>query len=99
MLAIRDDGRVVGSVSGGCIEDDLIDRVRREGITRARPEIVTYGVTADEAHRFGLPCGGTIQLAVEPLAGASWIGPLLSRLANRELVARRVNLATVGGHA
>lgn len=94
MLAIRDDGRVVGSVSGGCIEDDLIDRVRREGITRTRPEIVTYGVTADEAHRFGLPCGGTIQLAVEPLVGARWMGALLARLANRELVARRVNVAT-----
>lgn len=94
MLAIRDDGRVVGSVSGGCIEDDLIDRVRREGITRTRPEIVTYGVTADEAHRFGLPCGGTIQLAVEPLFGARWMGSLLDRLAKRELVARRVNVAT-----
>ncbi|PLP96799.1 XdhC family protein [Cupriavidus pauculus] len=94
MLAIRDDGRVVGSVSGGCIEDELIDRVRREGITRTRPEIVTYGVTGDEAHRFGLPCGGTIQLAVEPLVGAWWMGPLLARLANRYLVARRVNIAT-----
>lgn len=57
MLAVRDDGRVVGSVSGGCIEDELVDRVRREGITRTRPEIVTYGIMADEARRFGLPCG------------------------------------------
>ena len=64
-LGICDDGHVVGSVSGGCIEDDLIDRVRREGITRTKPEVVTYGITADEAHRFGLPCGGTIQLRSE----------------------------------
>lgn len=94
MLAMADDGRVVGSVSGGCIEDDLIDRARREGLTRTLPEIVTYGITADEARRFGLPCGGTIQLAIEPLSAKSRIGELLERLARHELVARRLDLAT-----
>ncbi|MDB5841382.1 MAG: hypothetical protein JWQ23_3334 [Herminiimonas sp.] len=94
MLAICDDGRVVGSVSGGCIEDDMIDRVRNEGIVRALPEIVTYGITADEAHRFGLPCGGTIQLALEPLSDKSHIAELLRRLQAHELVARRVDLST-----
>jgi xanthine dehydrogenase accessory factor len=94
MLAMCDDGRLVGSVSGGCIEDDLIDRARKEGITRTLPELVTYGITADEAHRFGLPCGGTIQLAIEPLSGNSRIGDLLERLAAHELVARRLNLLT-----
>src|SRR5512144_1724360 len=49
LLAIRDDGHVVGSVSGGCIEDDLVERTRREGMTATRPEAVTYGVSADEA--------------------------------------------------
>jgi xanthine dehydrogenase accessory factor len=93
-LAIRDDGRVVGSVSGGCVEDDLIERVRNEGITRTLPEIVTYGITADQAHRFGLPCGGTIQLAIEPLSNNSRIGELLQRLAQHELVARRLELAS-----
>jgi xanthine dehydrogenase accessory factor len=96
MLAIRDDGQVVGSVSGGCVEDDLIERVRNEGITRALPEIVTYGITADQAHRFGLPCGGTIQLAIEPLSRASPIDELLQRLAQRELVARRLDLSSGG---
>ena len=94
MLAIRDDGRVVGSVSGGCIEDDLIARVRSEGITRAMPEIVTYGITADEAHRFGLPCGGTIELAIEPLSAHSRIAELLDRLDAGEPVSRRLELAT-----
>src|SRR5476649_1987656 len=92
MLAICDDGRVVGSVSGGCIEDDLIDRVGKEGITRTLPEIVTYGITADEAHRFGLPCGGTIQLALEPLAAHSRIAELLERLERHELVQRTLDL-------
>lgn len=93
-LALCEDGRVVGSVSGGCIEDDLIDTVRRQGMTRALPEILTYGITADEAHRFGLPCGGTIQLVIEPLLRSSRIDELLERLARRELVSRRVDLAT-----
>jgi xanthine dehydrogenase accessory factor len=94
MLAIRDDGLVVGSVSGGCIEDDMIDRVRQHGITRSTPELVTYGITADEAHRFGLPCGGTLQLAVEPLSEHSRIAELLERLERPELVARRLELNT-----
>ena len=93
-LAICDDGRVVGSVSGGCIEDDLIERVRQSGITRTVPEIVSYGITADEAHRFGLPCGGTIELSIEPLSSASTILDLLERLDRHELVARKLNLQT-----
>jgi xanthine dehydrogenase accessory factor len=94
MLAIRDDGTVIGSVSGGCIEDDLIARVQAVGIERETPEIVTYGITADEAHRFGLPCGGTIQLALETLSEQSAIVDLLARLARHELVARRLNVTT-----
>ena len=93
-LAICEDGRVVGSVSGGCIEDDLIARVRAEGITRTLPEIVTYGISADEAHRFGLPCGGTIKLAIEPVTARSMIDDLLQRLDAHEPVSRRLDLTT-----
>jgi len=91
-LAICDDGRVVGSVSGGCIEDDLIDKVRKEGIARTLPEVVSYGISAEEAHRFGLPCGGTIELALEPLGPHSRIDELLERLATHQLVARTLDL-------
>lgn len=94
MLAICADGQVVGSVSGGCIEDDLIARVRNEGIVRVLPEIVTYGISADEAHRFGLPCGGTIQLALEPISEQSRISELLQRLSQHELIARRLDLTS-----
>ena len=79
-LGICDDGHVVGSVSGGCIEDDLIDRVRKEGITRTQPEIVTYGITADEAHRFGLPCGGTLELLLEFDPDAKQLNQLVYQL-------------------
>ncbi|MET3130485.1 xanthine dehydrogenase accessory factor [Oxalobacteraceae bacterium GrIS 1.11] len=91
-LAICDDGRLVGSVSGGCIEDDLIERVRRDGVERGAPQLLSYGITADEAHRFGLPCGGTIELAIEPLSEQSRIAELLQRLERHELVARRLDL-------
>lgn len=95
-LAICEDGTVVGSVSGGCIEDDLIDTVRTHGIVRTRPDIVSYGISADEAHRFGLPCGGTIELAIEPLHADSGVAELLARLEAHELVERRLDLNTGG---
>src|SRR6201984_3831805 len=59
LLAVRDDGLVVGSVSGGCIEDDIVERSRREGAYVTEPRTGTYGVSADDARKFGLPCGGT----------------------------------------
>jgi len=68
MMAIRRDGRSVGSVSGGCIEDDLIYRYAVTGsLIRSSnlPQLVRYGVSADEAHRFGLPCGGTLEVLLE----------------------------------
>ncbi|KAE8760005.1 MULTISPECIES: XdhC family protein [Paraburkholderia] len=94
MLAVRDDGLVVGSVSGGCIEDDLIDRVRQRGIEQTRPEAVKYGITAEEAHRFGLPCGGTIQLVLEPLTPQSGIADLCHAVEDGRLVAREVDMVT-----
>jgi xanthine dehydrogenase accessory factor len=94
MLAVRDDGHVVGSVSGGCIEDDLIERVRSEGLKATKCEVVTYGVSADEARRFGLPCGGTIQLVLEPLTKESGVLALLREIEDGHLVARRLELST-----
>jgi xanthine dehydrogenase accessory factor len=94
MLAVRDDGLVAGSVSGGCIEDDIVDRTRREGQRATKCEVATYGITADEAHRFGLPCGGTIQLVLEPLTRESGIRALLREVENGHLVSRRLELAT-----
>lgn len=94
MLCIRDDGRVVGSVSGGCIEDDLIDRVVRNGIHLELPEIIEYGISADEAHRFGLPCGGTIRLALEPVSKRSRIRELLCAVLQQKLVARTLDMGT-----
>ena len=73
LLAVREDGHVVGSVSGGCIEDDIVERSRREGAYVTHPQQVTYGVSAEDARKFGLPGGGTIQLVQEPLTHQSRI--------------------------
>ncbi|CAD6532692.1 putative xanthine dehydrogenase subunit A [Paraburkholderia hiiakae] len=94
MLAIREDGAVVGSVSGGCIEDDLIAAVRASRIVDKHPSTLKYGVTAEEAWRFGLPCGGTIQLVVEPLVDASVIGTLYEAVSSGKLVSRTLDMET-----
>ena len=91
LLAMRDDGLVVGSVSGGCVEDDLIDRVRH-GERVGKPSLITYGVTKEEAARFGLPCGGNLRLVQEPLLETAWLDDVLERTARHELVARVVDL-------
>ena len=93
LLAMRGDGLVVGSVSGGCVEDDLIERVRG-GEAVNQPSLVTYGVTKEEAARFGLPCGGNLRLVQEPLRDTAWIDEVLARTARHELVARRLDFAT-----
>ena len=93
LLAMRGDGLVVGSVSGGCVEDDLIERVRN-GEQVNQPSLVTYGVTKEEAARFGLPCGGNLRLVQEPLLDIAWIDEVLARTQRHELVARRLDLGT-----
>jgi xanthine dehydrogenase accessory factor len=92
MLAVREDGQVVGSVSGGCIEDDIVERSRREGAYITRPQSATYGVTAEDARKFGLPCGGTIQLVLEPAGPQSRIAELLGMIEQGRLVARKFDL-------
>src|SRR5438094_303992 len=92
MVAIRDDGQVVGSVSGGCVEDDLIDKVKARVVAADKPELVTYGVTNEEATRWGLPCGGTLQLVLEPLTDHSRIAELLDRISQQQLVKRRLDM-------
>ena len=92
MVAIRDDGQIVGSVSGGCVEDDLVDKVREKFAAAKKPELVTYGVTNEEATRWGLPCGGTLQLVLEPLKAESGIAELLERISHQQLVRRNLEM-------
>lgn len=93
-LAIRQDGQVAGSVSGGCVEDDLIRRVQTEILTRSTPEMVVYGVSQQEAARFGLPCGGTLRLLVEPKPELSVLEKLLELISSHQITLRTVDLNT-----
>jgi len=92
MVAIRDDGQVSGSVSGGCVEDDLIDKVKSGSIAADKPQLITYGVTNEEATRWGLPCGGTLQVVLEPVTQASAIESLLGSIGSQQLVLRRLDM-------
>ncbi|MCX2860229.1 XdhC family protein [Paucibacter sp. PLA-PC-4] len=94
VVAVRDDGLIAGSVSGGCIEDDLVAKVREGALTLSTPDLIRYGVGAEEATRFGLPCGGTLELVLEPLTAASQIPALLASLAAGERVQRELDLAS-----
>ncbi|WMY09545.1 XdhC family protein [Paraburkholderia phenoliruptrix] len=94
MVAIRSDGALRGSVSGGCIEDDLILRVKTGELPGALPCEVTYGLSADEAHRFGLPCGGTLKLIVEPVGPASGLELLLELTGRGAVVCRALDMSS-----
>ena len=91
---LRDDGAIVGSVSGGCIEEDLMRRVHEGILVASRPLVQRYGVTPDEAMRFGLPCGGTLELVIEPAPDRRKLQLLARRLAQGKLTARTVDIAS-----
>src|SRR3546814_1895591 len=98
-MAMRGDGIIVGSVSGGCIEDDLIARYTGRDIPDALPrhgppQFLQYGLTADEAHRFGLTCGGTLEVLLEFDPGADLLAKLVAALAQGKLMQRWLDLAT-----
>lgn len=93
-VAVRDDGVIVGSVSGGCIEDDLIDKAREGVLAAGVPQVLRYGIDADAAHRFGLPCGGLIELVLEPVQPCTQLDELLSRLESGQRVRRILTLAS-----
>jgi len=101
IMAMCETGSVVGSVSGGCIEDDLIreftqpspDGKQAGMIMDGPPKSLRYGISADEAHRFGLPCGGTLELLLEFNPDAATLDALIKALDDGELVQRQTRLA------
>ena len=91
ILVVREDGHMIGSVSGGCIEDDLADKARHQQLPET-PTMMEYGISRDEAQRFRIPCGGRLQIFVEPLHTAQQLRPLLDSLQDRKLIKRSVHL-------
>ncbi|BEV09242.1 XdhC family protein [Methylophilus sp. DW102] len=91
ILVVREDGHLVGSVSGGCIEDDLADKARHQQLP-AQPAIMEYGVNQAEAQRFGIPCGGQLKIFAEPLTQTAQLAPMLESLSQRRLLKRSVHV-------
>lgn len=96
MLVIRDDGVLIGSVSGGCIEDDLLARRGEFFAANGRPIRQRYGVTSDDARRYGLPCGGVLEVLIETRPRQQDVEELLAHISSGDVVFREVDLATGG---
>jgi xanthine/CO dehydrogenase XdhC/CoxF family maturation factor len=65
-LAVSSSGAICGSVSGGCVESDVYEKAQ-EVFETGRPQLVSYGISDDQAWSVGLPCGGEIDVFVEKL--------------------------------
>lgn len=93
-LAVSDTGQWSGSVSGGCLEEDLLRRTVENGSDY--PVVIDYGITDNDRDDFRLPCGGRIRLLVEPFSNngsaIEHVGQLAEALHDRVPVVRRVNL-------
>jgi len=93
-LAVHPDGEVVGSVSGGCVEGAVVE-VATEVLASGVPQLVTYGISDDEAFAVGLTCGGTIEVFVRAVTAPELD---LDALAQALAVEQPVALATVIEH-
>ena len=67
MMTCNSEGAVEGSLSGGCVEEDLIDKLISGEIAQKGCQFFRYGRTSEEAEKFGLPCGGHLDIVVEAL--------------------------------
>ena len=94
LMAMRDDGVVIGSVSGGCIEDDLV--ARRDQFHGSKPILERYGITSEDARRFGLPCGGELEVVIESSVEAARLRELSAKITAGEVFVRNLDLET--GH-
>ncbi len=94
LMIMREDGIHHGSVSGGCVEEDLVHRYAQGELESDTPTLLDYGVNSQQAARFGLPCGGRLELLVEPLDNIAQLKVLLDHLRDGSLVSRRVCLST-----
>ncbi len=95
LMWLEKGGAVWGSVSGGCIEDDLLEKLQNNALPVKGSQLLEYGVTAEENERFGLPCGGRMKLLLEFLDPERLpeVTELNLALAQRRAIRRRVNFS------
>ena len=94
-----DDGLILGSVSGGCIEDDINRRVQAgewANITKAIS--LSYGGDKETNQRFQLPCGGKLIITLEPIHPYNWVTEVIERVSKGEVLTRTLKLQD-GSHS
>lgn len=94
LLVMNDAGQYAGSVSGGCVEESLLERYCNGELAGLAPTMLDFGVDRQEATRMGLPCGGRLEILIEHINEAGEISSLLALLGQGVLVSREVDLAT-----
>ncbi|MEE4299935.1 MAG: XdhC family protein, partial [Pseudomonadales bacterium] len=96
LLALNETGGLVGSLSGGCVEDDLVAALRAGELAHQTPMRMDYGVTAADTERLGLPCGGTLTVVAERIlpdaTNRSTHRKIATILGERKCVARTIAL-------
>ena len=94
LVAFRADGSQVGSVSGGCVEEDLIARLLAGEFNGPQVYLTDYGVSAEDNEKWGLPCGGRLKLAIQQLhtKDLGWVKDAHHAMTSRQTLNRRVAL-------
>ena len=82
-MLVRDDGSIVGTIGGGCVEADVW-QAAREVMESEKPRTLTFNLNQDPKYDTGLVCGGTLDIFVEPVAASSitlyfWRRPCFSK--------------------
>ena len=94
LVAFRADGSQVGSVSGGCVEEDLIARLVAGEFNGPQVYLTDYGVSAEDNEKWGLPCGGRLELAIQQLdeKDLEWVTEAYNAMSTRQTLSRSVSL-------
>ena len=94
LVAFRADGSQVGSVSGGCVEEDLIARLLAREFSGPQVYLTDYGVSAEDNEKWGLPCGGRLELAIQQLdtKDLGWVRDAHHAMSTRQTLRRSVSL-------
>ena len=92
LVAFRADGSQVGSVSGGCVEEDLIARLLAGEFNGPQVYLTDYGVSAEDNEKWGLPCGGRLELAIQQLdeKDLEWVTQAYNAMSARQVLKRTV---------
>lgn len=92
-MVVRDDGRFEGSVSGGCVEGDVIVNAQA-ALEQVRAVRLDYGVSNSEAWAVGLACGGKISVLVQPVGDGHFPAALMERILAERQAGRSVRVRT-----